>query len=424
MRLGAVLVRAAWSGLAACAMTRAAHAQAAPSAPAGATGQAPDADTGTADDAEPTWVHGDHLTGEWGGARKRLADRGVTIDVVYASDMFAARGDTAVLGHVDAAITLDSGKLGLWDGGTLYVLGQNNHGHGINERVRSAVGVSNLETAPYTQLTELFIEQGFLAGRIKIRIGKQDANRDFGTPRFGGNFINNNFGMFPNAPLPSYPTTGLGTVVVVQPAAWLVGKLGIYEGSPGFGGFGLTSAFDTGGGYTLASGLAATHHFGRDGRDGGTTSVGAWWQFDDVTEVGVDAPRMFDSNAGWFVQNDERIFLHPDDPRDPRGLTLIVRYSWSHPDRSELAHYAGGSAAWHGIGPRDNDTAGIGAGRFSVADPLGGSPGPRDETFVEAFYKLRLTSFVSFQPDLQWFRHPGGDGAEALAIGLRLKVKL
>jgi carbohydrate-selective porin OprB len=80
--------------------------------------------------------------------------------------------------------------------------------------------------------------------------------------------------------------------------------------------------------------------------------------------------------------------------------------------------------AWHGIGPRDNDTAGVGAGTFSVAEPLGGSPGPRYETFVEAFYKLRLTNFVSFQPDLQWFRHPGGDGADALAIGMRLKLKL
>ena len=101
---------------------------------------------------QTAWVDGDHLTGEWGGARTALADRGVTIDVVYASDMFTARGETAALGHVDAAVTLDSHKLGLWDGGTLYVLGQNNHGSGINAHVGSAVGVSNLEAAPYTQL--------------------------------------------------------------------------------------------------------------------------------------------------------------------------------------------------------------------------------------------------------------------------------
>src|SRR5215510_3015670 len=163
MRVGAVLVLVlAGSGI---ALAGRAAAQPAPEAE---------------EPQQTAWVDGDHLTGEWGGARTALADRGVTIDVVYASDMFTARGETAALGHVDAAVTLDSHKLGLWDGGTLYVLGQNNHGSGINGHVGSAAGVSNLETDPYTQLTEFFVEQTWLDGRIKVRIGKQDANRDFG----------------------------------------------------------------------------------------------------------------------------------------------------------------------------------------------------------------------------------------------------
>jgi porin len=374
--------------------------------------------------AEPGWAAGDHLTGEWGGARRDLADHGVVIDVIYASEMFTAHGETAVLGHVDAALTLDTSKLGAWDGGTLYVLGQNNHGSGINDHVGSAIGVSNLEAAHYTQLTELFLEQALAGGRVRVRVGKQDANRDFGTPRFGGNFINNNFGMFPNVPLPSYPTTGLGTVVIAQPAAWFTGKLAIYEASPSVGGLGLASAFRDGGGYILAASAAVGHHLGADGKNGGTTSTGAWWQSDDIAEVGVAEPRMFDSSAGMFVQHDERIYLHPEDPADPRGLTVIVRGSWARSDRSAFPRYVGGSAAWHGLGPRTNDTAGIGAGYFTVSEPAGGAPGPGSEWFVEAFYKLRLASFVSLQPDLQWFRHPGGDGRDALAVGARLKLKL
>jgi porin len=373
------------------------------------------------------WSDGDHLTGEWGGVRSSLADHGVTLDVVYASDLFTARGETSALGHVDVALTLDSHKLGLWDGGTLYVLGQNNHGTGINDQVGSAQGVTNLETEPYTQLTELFIEQTALDERLRVRIGKQDANRDFGTPRFGGNFINNNFGMFPNVLLPSYPTTGLGALVAVTPTAWLTTKLAIYEGSPEMGGLGLTTAFHDGAGYTLAGSVAATHHFGPDHRNGGTTSVGAWWQSKDVVEVGdpSDDVRMFSDNAGVFVQNDERIYLHPDDPHDPRGLTVILRYSWARPDRNPFSHYAGGSAAWHGVGPRHNDTTGIGAGYYTIAaDPINGPAKASNEWFIEAFYKLRLTNFVSFQPDFQFFRHPGGDGRDALVAGIRLKFKL
>src|SRR5882757_2130794 len=92
-----------------------AHAEpAAPPAPAEAAPEVP---------AERSWADGDHLTGEWGGARTRLADHGVTIDVFYASEAFTAHNSTEVLGHVDAAITLDTKKLGWWDGGTFYVLG-------------------------------------------------------------------------------------------------------------------------------------------------------------------------------------------------------------------------------------------------------------------------------------------------------------
>ena len=307
--------------------------------------------------AERSWADGDHLTGEWGGARSALADHGVTFDVFYASEGFTARGQAAVLGHVDAAVTLDTRKLGWWPGGTFYALGQNNHGDSINDAVGSAQPVTNLEAQPYTQLTELFFEQTLADEKLRFRIGKQDANRDFGTPRFGGNFINNNFGMLPNAPLPSYPTTGLGALVAVTPAPWLTTKAAIFQGSPEVGGLGLGSAFRAGGGATIVGSVATTHHFGPADRDGGTTSAGVWWRSNDVTEVGVapgGEPRMFGDNAGFFVQNDERIYLHPTDPNDPRGLTVILRLSWARPDRNEIRRYAGGSAAWHGIGPRSS----------------------------------------------------------------------
>ncbi len=123
--------------------------------------------------------------------------------------------------------------------------------------------------------------------------------------------------------------------------------------------------------------------------------------------------------------------LHPDVADDPRGLNVIVRYAYARADRSLLPQYAGGSAVWHGIGPRHNDTAGIGGNFFTVKDPallaLGDAPvtpGHRSEWSLEAFYKARLTEFFSLQPDLQWFAHPGGANRDAFVAGLRIKAKL
>ena len=124
------------------------------------------------------------------------------------------------------------------------------------------------------------------------------------------------------------------------------------------------------------------------------------------------------------MQNDERIFAHPSDDDDPSGLTLITRFGWSLPDRTSIALYAGASAAWHGLGARADDTIGVGFGWFTVGQPSLNPARRGAETFVELFYKWRLTRFISLQPDLEYYHRPGGDGPDALLVGLRLKLKL
>ncbi len=383
--------------------------------------------------APARWLDGEHLTGEWKGDRDTLADHGITIDLIYTAETFltTARLGTAeravsLLGHLDAALTLDTQKLGLWRGGKFYFLGQNNHGVGINALVSSGTSISNLEAPPYTQLTEFFYEQLLFGKRLRLRLGKQDANRDFGTPRYGGNFLNNNYGMFPTTPLPSYPTTGLGAVVVVEPTDWLALKAAVCEGNPKVGSLGFDSALAENGGLTTVVGTAITHRFGIDKRNGGTTSVGAWRQTGQIAEVS-DAPmaRTFSSNWGLLVQNDERLYSDPSNEQNNGGLNVIVRFAWSQPDRNQIPLYFGASAAWHGVtSTRDNDTIGIGFGYFTVSQQTGGTLGPGSEVFVEAFYKMRLTNFFSLQPDVELYQHPGGDGPTTLLVGLRLKLKL
>jgi porin len=378
------------------------------------------------------WWHGDHLTGEWGGGRTWLAEHGVTIDLIYALEVitnatFPTSSDaTSVAGHIDLGVTVDVEKLGLWKGGKFYVLAQNGHGTGINTYVGSATSISNIEAEPYTQLTEFFFEQTFFDERIRLRLGKQDANRDFGTPRFGGNFLNNNFGMFPSAPLPSYPTTGLGAALIVQPLWWLAFKAVLFEGSPRIDSFGFDSALAPNAGWMAVGGVAATHRFGPGKRSGGTTSAAVFGQSGQFTEVGseLDLPRTFTSNLGVLVQNDERLYAHPENPDDPSGLTLITRFGWSQADRNQIPLYVGASVAWHGLGARADDTVGIGFGWFTLPQQSNGTAGPGSELFVEVFYKWRLTHFLSLQPDLEYYRHPGGDGRDALLLGARLKLKL
>ncbi|TFH40126.1 MAG: hypothetical protein E4H01_17115, partial [Lysobacterales bacterium] len=62
------------------------------------------------------------LTGDWWGARSSLVDHGVSLDLRYTSfyqGLASGTGDKTheYGGKVDAFINLDSGKMGLWEGG-------------------------------------------------------------------------------------------------------------------------------------------------------------------------------------------------------------------------------------------------------------------------------------------------------------------
>lgn len=306
---------------------------------------------------------------------------GLSLGGDYVAEGWATtRGDTAALGHVDLSATLDTHAAGLPNDGQIYVLAQNNHGDALNDIVGSATQISNLEAAPYTQITELFVEQH--AGPVVVRVGKQDANRDFGTPRFGGNFINNNFGMFPTAPLPSYPTTDLGAMAGVT-AGDFTARAAAYDGDPG---------------RIYAGVVAGTVHFNE--RDNGTTSIGGFEQ---------------SGTAGFFVQTDERFFTHRA-ADDPTGVTAIFRFAWTQADKTQISRYGGGSIAYHGLGSRHDDTVGVGAGTFTVDHDY--------EWFVETFYKWRINEHASVQPDVEVYAHPSGDRASVLIAGVRVKVKL
>jgi len=159
----------------------------------------------------------DKATGDWGGARSALARRGLQLDIDYSAEVFTlpAGDEAAYRGNLDLIATLDSRALGLWPCGQLYVYGQHAHGHGVSDSLAPIMPVSNLEAPAFTQLSELWLEQ-CLGSHVRLRLGKQDANRDFASARFGGNFVNSSFGVIPTAPMPSFPAPGVGAALLVD----------------------------------------------------------------------------------------------------------------------------------------------------------------------------------------------------------------
>lgn len=343
------------------------------------------------------WLHGDDATGTWGGARTALEDRGVHVDLDYVAESFTRDLKAiAYRGSVDFTFDFDTAKAGLWKGGRLLAFAQQAHGQGVSDDLGLAMPASNYEAQAFTQLSELWFQQDLPHG-IGLRIGKQDANRDFAAPRFPGNFLNSAYGVVPNTPLPSYPAPALGAALFLQPTEIVGLRAGVYEGAPEAGSF-AGHAFDDGTGLFA---VAAAHLEVEEGAARDTQAqLGGWHH------TALD-------RSGAFAVVDHLRRLSPGSTEDKRSVQAFVRGSWD-PDAqgSDPVVYVGSGLTAHGfVGA--NNTVGLGSGFVSISD--------RDQGFVELFFKWRPVPWFTVQPDAQV--HFVGENAHVL-VGLRCKVKL
>ena len=70
----------------------------------------------------PHSIKGSYLTGDWGGSRSGLKDKGLVLELSYTSfyqGLVSGTGeeDFDYGGKVDARIEFDTGMAGLWEGG-------------------------------------------------------------------------------------------------------------------------------------------------------------------------------------------------------------------------------------------------------------------------------------------------------------------
>jgi porin len=366
----------------------------------------------------PGYFDGAYATGDWGGLRPALAAHGVDLGIVYTADLGhsapADRGPFSYLALIDAWVRLDTAKLGLWEGGRLFVGGQNAHGrrqHGGLEPFQSG---SNLDTPSFTQLGECFFEQHLLGDGLWLRVGKQDASREFGSPRYPGNFVNNAYGALPTVPMPSHPTPGVGIMIggIVTENVRL--RAGALEGQPEYGGWGFDTVTDRQRGIFSVATLELLTFEAPGGRQTSRNTLGAWHHTADVRRAEPDSHDL-PANLGIFLTLDRRIY------QGEGGFHLFSRAAVTRAGLGQASAYLAGGLAYHGLfTSRSDDTMGVGLSNVWLEHPQG----LRAETFVELFYKARFTKFLSLQPDLQLFRRPRGGPDHGWTFTLRGRVKL
>jgi porin len=426
-----------------------------------------------------------HLFGDLGGLRPKWEASGVTVNLTETSEVFGnvaggLRRGAVYEGLAMASVKLDTGKLGLWDGGTFFVNAYQIHGRGPSRNLAGNLQtLSSIEATRATRLNDLYFEQSLFDDRLSIRIGQFAADEEFILTQYGANFLNSSFG-FPILPAtdlpsggPAYPLPTPGVRVKFKASESLTLLAAVFNGDPA--GPGTTdpqlrnadgTAFRTRDGtYSLIEAQYTLDPSEGDPAPLATTyRAGAWFHSQAFASQRFDtAGRPLASpasdgnqarkrgNYSLYAAIDQRVWSDPRakaaDDKDNglnRGVGVFARVMGSPDDRNQIDLAVSAGAIW--VGPFDSrpaDVLGFGVNYARIGNAARGFDGDQvrfgsagtpirdSETVFELTYAAKF-GWLAVQPSFQYVIHPGGTIAnpnrprqvikDAAVLGLRVGV--
>lgn len=367
------------------------------------------------------WLNGNYATGDWFGARSALEDHGITINSSMMYDPFGkSRGGmvdrvkTGGYSLFNLSVTADTEKMGLWKGGTFYALYQNKRGSGLTGT--SGMGdyqiFDSYDFREMNQISEVWYQQKLFKDKLRLKLGKQDANFDFCSLGRGFDFLNLSFSVMPTVPLPTYPDQSFGFLAEVSPTKWMSLKNGIYSR------------------FNVPFNISEIELKPTIKKKQGKYMLGVWELSDSngmSVANGIDSSgstyyNNFNRNFGFYAAFEQLVYKEKkDDDNDMQGLAVFGQFGMSPSNRNDMSRYTGGGLHYRGPFPkRDKDIAGIGIASGNFASRLGDITSQvGSETALECFYRIQLTPWFYLQPDVQFIMNPNGYYTNSVAFGIR-----
>jgi porin len=359
----------------------------------------------------------------------------VTFDLRYTSTYQGLASGTGPKdyeygGKVDAFVNLDSGKMGLWEGGGFRSHFEYRHGEAPANLGGAIFGVNTamywpVDTPNELVATSLYFTQR-LGDRSSMAIGKfNPVDLLAADPFYGGwgidRFMNLIFAAPPSGLIPVVFMGAVGTVKT-DPVAW---TLMVFDPKDRTNDYLPGDLFKTG----VNVSLSGAHTTTLAGRKTTYVVTGLY-----STAEGTDyssLPPGFGTTTKKGSYNLSFEFRHnlqesPDQPNANWGFYLKVATADGNPNyvQSSVIAGIGGRALFFG---RPQDSFGLGAYRYNLSDVLQNSLAPytrfRDEAAVEAFYSYAVTPWLFVAADIQYIKPASGSFKNALVPALRTQIR-
>ncbi len=414
--------------------------------------------------AEPGLWEREKLTGDWGGARSALKDRGVEVGLEYIGETLSVlrgglRSGSSYEGRMDGRIDTDLEKFMGWTGAKTHIRAFQIHKGRQNaaDLVGSIADPSNIDAVSTTRLYTAWFQQEF-GTFASIRVGQlvADDDNEFLTSTTAGGLINGTFGwaalVAANLPSggPAYPlaTPGARLQINLNDSFSLFGAA--FSGDPAgkrcYGDNpdanpqicnkrGTTFSF-SGGVFWIGE---AKYQINQDPeKDDGLAAaykVGAWrhtgnrfadQHFGDdgagnLVSLATEPPLPFNHGDNWGIYGVIDQMLWKNKAED-KSVSVFVRAGASPSDRNLVSRYIDGGIGFKGIFfGRKDDVLTLGVAHSKISKDaaaldqdilaLNGPPFPirNAETVFEASYIMQLASWWKLQPDFQYIVKPGGN---------------
>ncbi|UCD30442.1 MAG: carbohydrate porin [Planctomycetota bacterium] len=416
------------------------------------------------------WCTWPTMTGDWCGVRTDLAEKGITLDIdvtqVFQHNMHGGRSTRSAAkysGSTVLELKLDTGKMGLWPGGSFTFLADGVWGGGIDRKV-GALLPTNLNAAlPGSAepgfglnegcrflLSEFFYTQVLCECKLILLGGKLWGARAFDTNVFANNHREQfmNVALRNNVLIPQFlPYTTMGVGVIVNPTDWLSILTAVADSD----GRAKTTGFETA--FHGDTNTTVIHEWAFKVKPcnlPGNQRIGFIWSskdfdridpmepFDSTGELAINMLGMKNAlnvlgllasykeagdNIAIYYNFDQYLYTEADDPS--QGIGLFGRFGWARQDVSPVCHFYSIGMGGKGVIPtRDNDTCGLG---YYYADLSNQFPAMfHSEQGIELYYNIEICPWLHVSPDFQIIMNPGGtdDHDVSLVGGVRVNMKL
>ncbi len=228
-----------------------------PALPSGAwAADAAAAPVAAAADAPSDWATREALSGDWGGARSALKERGVVVKprlTQFVQGLSAGDGEHGYEygAKADLFVAADLGKLGFWNGFSMTLQADVNFGRNVNGRggvlipVNAALNAPGMEGSDAFDLSSAYFRQDFGDG-VSLVLGKVNMIELVSAKPFMGgagidSFWNQSFVATPTGTVPPYLFGALMSVFT-EPATY---RLWLYDPNSAVN-KNITDAFDGG----------------------------------------------------------------------------------------------------------------------------------------------------------------------------------